>query len=197
MKVVFGLLLVFLLTSFCHKKEGGIVSRSKWVISENSKLTVNGRTNINRFSCSITAYPKTDTIFINQDKTNNIALSGVLNIAVKNFDCNNDMMTKQLRKTLKEDKFAMLRVRFLSLKEAPSQKLNVVKGIVEITIAGVAKKYEICYQLDVNLEDLVLTGNQAINFSDFNLEAPRKIGRLVQAKDELIVAFNLNMKLVP
>jgi len=197
MKTLLPILLIILLTSF-KTVDTTKIRYSRWVISENSSLIVNGATNINKFSCAILQYPKTDTVTVSQDKTNKIVLTGLLNIEVKNFDCNSMMMTRQLRKTLKDDKFPILRIKFLSLKEMPSpnQGRNFIKGNVEIVIAGVAKRFEICYQLNIKANSMELIGNQPINFSDFNLIAPKKIGKLIQAKDELVVAFLLKMELV-
>ncbi|RZL47779.1 MAG: YceI family protein, partial [Pedobacter sp.] len=140
MKTILILLLAFTLTSLKIVDKTDFKNRStKWLISENSSLIVNGSTNISKFSCTILRYPKTDTIQISLDKTNNILLSGTVNIEVKNFDCNNYMMTKELRKTLKENEFPYLHIKFISLKEITNitQKSNM-KGVVEIEIAGVA-----------------------------------------------------------
>ncbi|RZK57753.1 MAG: YceI family protein, partial [Pedobacter sp.] len=195
MKTLLALLFVLLLTSFKISKTA-LNRASRWVISENSSLIVNGSTNINKFSCAILQYPKTDTVIVSQDKTNKIMLSGSLNIEVRNFDCNSMMMTKQLRKTLQDDKFPILRIKFLSIKETPNldQRKSFIKGNVEIVIAGVAKRFEICYQLKMKNNSLELIGFQPINFSDFNLIPPKKIGKLIQAKDQLIVAFLLKME---
>lgn len=165
-------------------------------MSQKSTLVVNGHTNVNQFSCTISEYPKTDTVVVSLDRLNKISLSGVLNIDVKNFDCNNLLMTKQLRRTLKEDRFPTLQIRFVSLKETPmlNQNASTVKGLVEISIAGIAKRFEINYQLSIDKNTIILTGNQVINFSDFKLEPPKKIGKLIQAKDELAVVFFLKME---
>jgi hypothetical protein len=123
-------------------------------------------------------------------------LSGQLNIDVKNFDCKNILMTKQLRKTLKEDQYPCIQVRFLSLKENPlaSSKKSFIKGVVELTIAGVGKRFEIDYALAKDKKMLVLTGAHPILFSDFKLEPPKKLGKIIQAKDQLIITFLLKME---
>ncbi|MGF1926165.1 MAG: YceI family protein [Bacteroidia bacterium] len=180
------------LTSFTSFK-----NRAKWVIAQNSSLTINGSTNINKFSCAILSYPKTDTITIN-DLNDLVHLSGNLTLNVKNFECNNIMMTHQFRKTLKSEEFPLLNINFLSLKEFPNanSKLKQVKGLVAIKIAGVTKKYEICYQLESQKNNLVLTGIQQVNFSDFKLIPPHRVGKMVRAKDQLNVIFELRMKVV-
>ncbi|WP_316847690.1 YceI family protein [Pedobacter psychrodurus] len=188
-------ILFFLLASL--RPAGKIKSTSRWVVSENSMLTVNGTTNINRFSCTVLRYPKTDTVLVAKDKTDHIMLSGTLNLEVKNFECNSTMMTKQLLNTLQQNKFPTLKIKFLSLKEIPSVgQRNFLKGDVEITLSGILKRFEICYQVNVKQGLMELTGQQPINFSDFNLIPPKKMGRLIQAKDQLVVIFFLKMEQV-
>ncbi|MEJ5963208.1 YceI family protein [Pedobacter immunditicola] len=197
MKSLIFLFLALTLTSFSKVHQLVAVNKSsKWVISENSSLVVNGSTNVNKFSCSIRQYPKTDTVLITDDQKSKVLLSGELNIDVKNFDCNNLIMTKQLRKTLKEDQFPTFQIRFLSLKETSflKQKKDIVKGLVEIEIAGVTKRFEISYQLSKDKNTMLFTGRQPINFSDFKLVPPRKMGKLIQAKDQLVVVFLLKME---
>lgn len=196
MKPFSFVLIALVLAVFCSMKRHDGVRLSKWVISEHSSLKVNGSTNVNRFACEIVQYTKADTIDISHDSSNKMLLSGELNIEVKNFDCKNILMTKQLRKTLKEDQHPYIQVRFLSLKENPvaASKKCFIKGVVELTIAGVGKRFEIDYLLTKDKKMLVLTGDHPILFSDFNLEPPKKLGKIIQAKDQLIVTFLLKME---
>ncbi|MFD0940243.1 YceI family protein [Pedobacter boryungensis] len=173
-----------------------IKNESKWVIAENSTLRVNGSTNINRFSCAILNYPKTDTVTINTEVGKQIALQGRVSLNLKSFDCNNIIMTKQLRKTLKEEQYPFLHVNFLSLKGIPitEQTDNGVKGIVEIELAGIKRRFLIFYQIKTTSNGMTLSGCQAITFSDFKLVPPQKMGKLIQAKDQLKVDFELNLQ---
>ncbi len=186
------LITALVLTSFTIPKLA-----TKWVITQNSSLAINGSTNVNKFSCAILSYPKTDTITINR-ANDQMLLTGVLSLNVKNFECNNVMMTHQFRKTLKHEEFPLLYITFLSLKEFPSPNLktNSIKGLVEIKIAGVTKRYQICYEFVSLNNNLQLRGSQMVNFSDFKLIAPQKIGKLIKTKDQLNVVFELKMKLV-
>lgn len=190
-KSILLFIIALALTSFSPK---GI---TKWVITQNSSLTINGSTNVNKFSCAILSYPKTDTIIINKIN-DQVQLSGVLSLNVNDFECNNVMMTHQFRKTLKHEEFPLLNIIFISLKEFPNpnQKVNSIKGLVAIKIAGVIKRFEICYDFEVQNNNLVLKGSQNVNFSDFKLVAPQRIGKLIKAKDELNVVFVLKMKMV-
>ena len=192
-------LLLLSLTSFVLPRQLNVVTeRKKWVISENSSLCVNGSTNINKFSCEILAYDKIDTLTISRDNKE-IVLSGSVGISVKSFDCHNSMMTRDLRKTLKEKQFPMLHINFLSLNKLPqlTTQPESITGMVDIEIAGSRKHFEVKYQISVDDQKVIhLLGSRDINFSDFNLIPPRKLGGMIQTKDKLSVDFHLKMKTI-
>lgn len=181
-----------------HSKSGG--KSKKWVVSKNSSLRVNGSTNVNKFSCEIPAYDQTDTLTISKNKSDQeVVLSGSIELNVNSFDCHNSGMTKQLQKTLKENQFPVLHIRFLSLNRLPELTASEEKitGMVNIEIAGVSKHFEVNYQINQDDQKVIhLLGARAINFSDFNLVPPRKLGGMIKTKDELSVDFHLNIKTI-
>jgi hypothetical protein len=170
----------------------------KWLVSENSSLCVNGTTNINKFACEIPSYGHTDTLTVSKgDKE--VVLSGSISLNVRSFDCHNSMMTADLRKTLKEKQFPQLHITFLSLSTLP--ELNAqpafITGMVSIEIAGISKRFEVNYQVTQNAQKVIhLGGARDINFSDFNLIPPRKLGGMIKTRDKLSVEFHLNMKAI-
>ncbi|WP_259067356.1 YceI family protein [Mucilaginibacter sp. X4EP1] len=192
-----NILWVFLLfpavTAFMEKPP------TRWVVSQNSSLSVNGSTNINTFSCVIPAYDKTDTITIKDKSDKGVTLSGSIDLNVNSFDCHNSGMTKQLQKTLNEKQFPELHIRFLSLSNLPAitRKPEPVTGLVDIEIAGVSKRFEINYQISEDAENVInLLGSRDLNFTDFKLIPPRKLGGMIKTKDQLTVAFHLKMKTI-
>jgi hypothetical protein len=169
--------------------------RTRWVIAENSSLSVNGSTNINKFSCEIPAYDQTDTLTVSR-RNKEIALTGNVGLKIQSFDCHNSMMTRDLRKTLKESQFPRLYIRFLSLSEMPQLRPEPqqVTGWVNIELAGATKRLEINYQVSMDDQKVIhLLGSRNINFSDFNLVPPRKLGGMIKTNDQLTVAFHLRM----
>jgi hypothetical protein len=196
-------LLIFLLLLMIQAGWGQMKTTdhvTKWIVLESSNLQVNGSTNVNQFSCAIPASDQIDTINLCRSKTNKvIALSGCIDLDIKSFDCHNKMMTKDLRKTLKEKQFPKLFIKFISLNDLPnlSTKPIPITGQIEIEIAGVRKRFEISYQISGNDKKVVeLLGARSINFSDFNLIPPKRLGGIVRAKDKLAVIFRLNMKTI-
>jgi len=175
-------------------------TKSMWIVLESSNLQVNGSTNINQFSCGIPACDQVDTIKLIRSSANKaVALSGCIDLVIKSFDCHNNMMTKDLRKTLREKQFPKLFIKFISLNELPeiTGKQTPITGQIEIEIAGVHKRFDITYQISGNDKKAIeLIGERNINFSDFNLTPPKRMAGLVKAKDKLTVIFHLNIKTI-
>lgn len=169
----------------------------KWVVNENSNLSVNGTTNINKFACEIPAYDQTDTLYLKTKSDKEIILSGNIGLKVQSFDCHNSIMTHDLRKTLKEPQFPMLHISFLTLNKLPllTPQSEPITGLVDIEIAGVRKRFEVSYQISQDAQKTIhLLGSRDINFSDFNLIPPRKLGGMIQTNDKLSVTFHLKIK---
>jgi hypothetical protein len=191
-KVLFFLMILFSLSGF-----NTIDSITSWVVMQGSSLSVNGSTNISNFQCEIANYSMPDTLTcIKSSKAQSLAMNGKLNLDIESFDCHNKMMTNDLRKTLKSKTFPKLTIRFISINGYPNFKSPVkIIGVVDIGLAGVVKRFEINYVFSEDDTNIVhLKGDRNILFSDFNLIAPSKLGGVIKAKDELQVAFKLNLK---
>jgi hypothetical protein len=170
----------------------------KWLVSQNSTLSVNGSTNINTFACEIPSCDETDTLTLTKLKNDKaIILSGKIGLKIQSFDCHNGIMTRDLRSTLREKQFPLLNIHFLSLSELPqlNVKPQMITGLVKIELAGASKQFVINYQVSVDEQKIIhLLGNRDVNFSDFNLKPPRKLGGMIRTNDKLSVAFHLKIK---
>jgi hypothetical protein len=108
------------------------------------------------------------------------------------------MMTADLRKTLKVKEYPKLIIRLISINKYPEPgKQDVTKGIVMIELAGVSKRFEVDYKiLPTERTSINLVGSRNVNFSDFNITPPRKLGGMIRTNNELSVVFNLRMKVI-
>ncbi|HQR94116.1 MAG: hypothetical protein B7Y15_04400 [Bacteroidetes bacterium 24-39-8] len=168
-----------------------------WVVMQGSSLTVNGSTNVSKFQCDITDYSLPDTITCAKAaKSQTLPMSGKLKLDIEAFDCHNRMMTSDLRKTLKYKEFPKLIIKFISINSYPNFKNPTkITGAVDISLAGIVKRYDISYVFTVDNSNIVhLKGHRAVTFTDFNLNPPSKLGGVIKAKDELLVEFKLNLK---
>lgn len=69
--------------------------------------------------------------------------------------------------------------------------------MVYIELAGVNKRFEVDYRYKPEgANSATLIGTRKINFSDFNLVPPRKIGGMIQTHNELNVEFNLKVRVL-
>ncbi|HLO80883.1 MAG TPA: hypothetical protein VK166_07995 [Chitinophagaceae bacterium] len=183
------LLLIILIcfSSFQARNAAG-----SWVIERNSTLAIDGSSNINQFTCDIREYVKSDTLksVIDQARKKYFFSNSVLSVDLKRFDCHHKYITADFRKMLKTEEYPNLVIRFISLDEFHEQ--GIVKGLVDIELAGKKKRMEINYNCShIGSNQLRLQGEKLMKFSDFELEAPRKIGGLIRINEEINVHFNL------
>lgn len=190
-------LFIFLLCSFSLQKH--VPSSTRWVVMNGGSLRVKGTTNINTFNCDITGYSNPDTILVykNQVEEGELMLKGRIGLSVKLFDCHHAVMTADLRKTLKAKEFPQLKIIFINLEKFPalSTKESKIKGTVDIELAGKVKRFTVNYTFKLdNQRNIILLGERDVNFSDFGLTPPRKLGGMIQTENKLSVEFKLTLK---
>ncbi|WP_026898173.1 YceI family protein [Daejeonella oryzae] len=195
--VLILLLILFSGFSLENKKPAYL---TKWVVTKGCSLKVGGSTNINKFNCIIANYSKPDTLtFYSNNTSESLKITGSLKLDVQNFNCFNPVMTGDLRKTLKSKEFPKLTIRLLSLSRYPefNNKLNTIKGVVTIELAGTTKRFEVDYRfVSDGIKSINLIARRQVKFSDFDIVPPRRIGGMIQTNNELDVEFNLNMKVI-
>ncbi|WP_431209495.1 hypothetical protein ACQ86N_25410 [Puia sp. P3] len=126
-------------------------ARITWIVQKASTLSINGHTNVSRFSCGIAQYSEPDTItFLNEgcrNKTTGVPLFGVLRINIQDFDCRNRIMTGEFKKTLQYRQYPQLKITFLNLEKMPAfgQKPETLTGQVTIELAGISRQFEMEY----------------------------------------------------
>jgi hypothetical protein len=172
----------------------------RWVLSKHCTLRVNGSTNINKFSCTIPEYINPDTLIIEKaNKQQRVKIKGSIILGVQSFDCKNAMMTSDLRKTLKAKLYPKLVITFedLSNYPDPAHSETAITGFVTIELAGAVKRFEINYQYVMSADNnLKLIGSKKVNFSDFNIIPPKRLGGMIKTNNELDVEFMLNIKIL-
>jgi len=171
--------------------------KARWIVLKGGTLRVNGSTNINTFSCIVANDEHPDTITLSFNRDASVTIAGKIDLDIFGFDCHNPMMTADLRKTLKAKEYPTMRINFISLNKYPDLKSSQesIKGLVNIELAGVIKRYEVSYKFYMDDRMIIhLIGDRSVNFSDFKLTPPRKLGGIIRANDNLDVEFGLNLK---
>ena len=165
-----------------------------WNVSQESVVEVVGSTNVNKFQCNSLRYAGEDqliSVFYPDKKVTE--WSGEVVILSKNFDCYNNIMTRDFHKTVLADEHPEIKVRFIQLKKySTGDQEEQLEGQVEITLAGVTKRFPIsCFMMNSAGGKTHLQGQQTLLFSEFGLEPPVKFLGTVKVKNSITVNFGL------
>lgn len=192
MILIYRYLLIFIFPGW-NETLNVISTHEVWMVRSSSSLLVHGATNINEFTCSVTSYGRTDTLIYhtNQYKQNKYKVNSVLNVPVSQFDCQNRIMTKDLQKTMKMEKYPHVVIDIRYLSDLPTSAQKVIEGHVDIMIAGVKKHFIIPFVPTKKQNIIQLKGKKQVRFSDFNLIPPSKLGGSIRVKNELDVEVTL------
>ncbi|MDR3716384.1 MAG: hypothetical protein P4L51_26565 [Puia sp.] len=168
-----------------------------WIVQKSSSLLIAGHTNLSHFSCGVPGYEEPDTLILEGETPGGITLRGSLRIDIGSFDCRNRLMTGELRKALKYAQYPLLTIAFINLEQMPlfNDRLQSVRGGVDVGLAGVCRQFEIDYtSRRIDVTTVELEGCRAFSFSDFRIQPPRKMGGLIRVDDSLQVRFTLFLK---
>lgn len=187
-------LMVVTLALFCS----GFSNEETWVIDSKSKLSIHGATNVNTFTCKLSSYAGHDTLrYLNNYTESRLEFTtNRMTIPIISFNCGAQQISRDFHETLKSDTYPQLDINFISLEDNALRNNSTVKGIVDITLAGVTTRYSIQFALISNRGTILLAGTQPVNFSDFKLKAPQKFKGLIRVREVLKVEFHLVLKAV-
>jgi hypothetical protein len=112
------------------------------------------------------------------------------------FKCGPSQMNQDLQDLLKVKEFPQATIRLLKLrltKEQMIQKtlLTTALSEMEITLAGVTKRYIIPVSISTSGEEHLLNGSLDLNICDFNLDPPVVMMGLIRVKEEVKINFKL------
>ncbi len=189
---------LIMLTSPALKAQASL-NAIRWVIEKNSSLRIDGKSNINSFTCNISDYDKSDTITCITGSIKPVKLSGKMEMEIVSFNCHSRMITRDFRQTLKATEYPKMTIRFLTLQWMPAlnNEKEMIKGWVEVEVAGVVKRFELSYAFsNVAPGHIQLDGGHSFNFSDFKLSPPKKMAGLIKIKDAFDVNFQLILRAV-
>lgn len=189
--------LILILTGFTYK---GGDDKHEYVyhvsFDSQTKVIINGSSNVNEFSCYYTGNFKDKTYCIYG------ALEGMVMdlrnakfcLEVGNFDCGNPIMTSDFKKTLKQKEFPEISMEIQSIdfvcKKNIECKSSVVFANIQVTAGGQSKGY--CIQADRNLinEGVKFSGNFDIEVEDFGIDPPTHAFGLVKVNSTMNIEFS-------
>jgi len=199
MRLILSLFIFFFSSAFLNS---GTILVHRFIVLPDSKLAIDGNTNINSFTCSIARYAGTDTLVLHEGGKNvrPVFVKGSVALDASTFDCGMAIMTSDFRKTVKSEVYPAIIIDFISFEKTPSYKQGeeTFKGILKISLAGVTRLFEVDCSIDTRSNGLIhLQGGRAFTFGDFGLTPPTRMMGTIKVKEELKVTFHLVLKLDP
>ncbi len=170
------------------------------IVLPDSRLIIEGKTNVNSYSCAIPRYIGKDTLILHEGGRNMrpVFVKGEVSLDARSFDCGIAPMTADFRKTINSKTHPVILIDFISFERTPSYLSGEekFKSVVRISLAGVSKLFEVDCSIATTPAGLIhLKGGRQFLFADFNLEAPKHMLGLVKVDQALHVGFHLVLKL--
>lgn len=199
MKIIPGLL-IFLCSSAFLAGDANLVHR--FIVLPASKLSIDGKTNVNSFTCAIAKYYGTDTLVLHEGGKNvrPVFVKGSVGLDASKFDCGLAIMTSDFRKTIKSDVYPAIVIDFISFERNPTYKQGQENfiGILKISLAGATKLFEVNCSIETQPNGLIhLKGERQFTFTDFGLKPPTRMMGTIKVQEDLHVKFHLVLKLDP
>lgn len=185
-----SLLILFLFIGLVTKAQTFEFSSN---ILPSSSISINGKSNVNSFSCSYpNPFPKVTLQHTSKLEESTFKVNGdTLGLEISEFDCGKRGVNRDMRKTLKEKEYPTIDawIERITLNDA-----GEAIAVLSVSIAGVTNQYEMNIDETPDSEVMEIKGEQEIFLSDFNLDTPRALFGLVTVEDRFVVDFELNIK---
>jgi len=199
MKLILGFFNLLFFSAFFHS-DATLVHR--FIVLPDSKLSIDGKTNINSFTCAIAKYSGIDTLVLHEGGKNvrPVFVKGSVGLDAATFDCGMAIMTSDFRKTIKSEIYPSIVIDFISFERSPTYKQGQenFKGILNISLAGKTKLFEVDCSIETQPNGLIhLKGGRKFTFADFGLTPPTRMMGTIKVQEELMVKFHLVLKLDP
>lgn len=195
--------IIFFISLFIVTGISGACSLSAQTIitpDPDSRIWIEGRSNVNSFSCRAQNY-EGEAVIINQvsdtsqvDPNEQVRLE--LKIPVRSFECGRNRMNRDLYNALRSDEYLYITFDFKDAQNLTNGENNNNNYKLRIsgtlTVAGYSR--EITFDADGYILDnsrLRAVGKKTILMTDYNVEPPTGLLGLVRAENELTVHFDL------
>ena len=185
---------ILMIPALCAVSIPGHAQDGKVQLSNESKLSINGKSNVNDFRCQSEHELQQDPMnFSYHFQGDTINVDGVsLSLEVSRFDCGKKAINRDFRSTLKYKEHPFIEIILNELVLEDEQDVIPKTAKVTIRIAGESRKYEVPLTAFESRENAVLVGGKKmLRMTDFGLTPPSPMFGLIQVSDELEVEFDL------
>lgn len=175
--------------------------QSTFVPLNESRLWLEGSSNVNEFECHAEDYAGEATVPETEEAPSLKTFSSKLlllkiDIQVDSFECGKQRMNEDLREALKSDQFPEITFLYedsilLSTPTDMNDGFQLrVRGL--LTVAGTTKEIQFNTEAYyINQRRVRATGQTTINMTDYEVKPPTAFMGLIKANEELTVNFDL------
>lgn len=193
MRKVFFALTANVLLGSGYGQENKIVHRL--AIHPSSTVSIDGKTNVNKYDCAIAGYKGSDTLLLTAERGKGAYFKrGLAKLDASAFECNMKVITKDFAETIQSDKHPYIEINFISFERVPKYEATEekFKGKLTIELADVAVPCEVRCSIVKDEKGLIhLRGRHNFKFSDFKLQPPSKMMGMVKVEEKITVNFHL------
>ena len=176
----------------------GQVTQKVYILPE-SKIFLDGESNINTFSCELCNESERTVLSLcyQPQKLSYIFDQNQYAISVDNFVCDNKHITSDLKKALKMDEYPYMYLQLNKLIDFGKSQGNK-QAELSITIAGVTNDYCLNYELKPSIENGEFLVNLASDFDmrEFGIEPPTALMGLIKVKKDISIKLHLVLAIV-
>ena len=176
----------------------GQVTQKVYILPE-SKIFLDGESNINTFSCELCNGSERTVLSLcyQPQKLSYIFDQNQYAISVDNFVCDNKHITSDLKKALKMDEYPYMYLQLNKLIDFGKSQGNK-QAELSITIAGVTNDYCLNYELKPSIENGEFLVNLASDFDmrEFGIEPPTALMGLIKVKKDISIKLHLVLAIV-
>ncbi|HET8864140.1 MAG TPA: YceI family protein [Gracilimonas sp.] len=169
-------------------------------LSDQSKLSIKGKSNVNEFRCQAEHDLHRDSLnYYYMVEEDTVTVEGVfLNLEIDQFDCGKRAINRDFKSTLKYKEYPFIEIVLNELVLKQESDIIPKEALVTIKIAGVERSYEVPLHTFSSSEDhFVVGGNKVLYMTDFGLTPPSPMFGLIKVDDELDIEFELIIRREP
>jgi hypothetical protein len=172
--------------------------KSRIVFSQESKMYLNGNTNINTYSCDCNM-PAGDIPLFFESRLAKVSFkNSILVIEARSIDCHHNLYNRNIKKALEADQFPEIKVEMLEAWQTTCATLPEkyiwfdVQSKTIITIRDVTLKQNVSASaMRTGDNTYRIKGNKLLHMNDFKVRMPKFMLGLIRINDEIIFNFDL------
>lgn len=193
---------IWTLTMFTIFQGGVLFAQTTLIPHPDSRLWIEGRSNVNQFTCHANEYRS--EALVKQNNAQPLREKGAteevvsiwVNISVDGLDCGKNKMNRDLRNALEAEDHPHITFVFIQAKTIKEPHENggsyLIEATGDLTVSGTTRTIQ--FQTEGRYTEngqMQAEGHTFINMTDYNVEPPSGLFGLIKAKDELAIYFKV------